>query len=259
MIKENETNFLDGKSVLVTGGGTGIGRAIALAMARRGGVVFISGRRREPLDDTVALVKASGGTCHRVEADVTSDADVRRLMVAIRETFGGLDVLVNNAGLFRTGRIHDMSTEDFDLMFKVNVRGVFVTTKEAIHLMQDRPGANIINISSIAGTRTDPGMGVYEASKAAVNTLTKVMAKELAPLSIRVNAIAPGPTATPALSSGAKDPAEAEQTRQQFAQAVPFGRLGQPEEVARLAIFLASPEADFISGSITSIDGAMGY
>jgi NAD(P)-dependent dehydrogenase (short-subunit alcohol dehydrogenase family) len=241
----------------VTGGGTGIGRAIALAMARRGGTVFISGRRREPLGDTAALIKEAGGVCHCVEADVTKEQDVRRLMVKVRETFGGLDVLVNNAGLFRTGRVHDMSTDDFDLMFSVNVRGVFLVAKEAVHLMQERPGANIINISSIAGTRTDPGMGVYEASKAAVNTLTKVMAKELAPFSIRVNAIAPGPTATPALDAG--DPGEAEQARQQLASAVPFGRLGQPDEVARLAVFIASPEADFISGSITSIDGAMGY
>lgn len=255
----DSTAFLTGKTVLVTGGGTGIGRAIAAAMAARGGTVFISGRREEPLRDTAALIEATGGTCHRIVADVSQEPDVRRLMVAIRDATGGLDVLVNNAGLFRTGSVHDMSTEDFDLMFASNVRGVFVTTKEAVHLMQGRKGANVINISSIAGTRTDPGMGVYEASKAAVNTLTKVMAKELASLGIRVNAIAPGPTATPALYEGRDDPEAQEQARRDFATAVPFGRIAEPEEVARLAIFLASGEADFISGSITSIDGAMGY
>ncbi len=258
-MSENREKFLTNKSVLVTGGGSGIGRAIAVAMADRGATIFISGRRVAPLRETERLVRQLCGECYFLEADISQESDTLRLMAKIRDTVGGLDVLVNNAGIFRTGKVHDTSLEDFDQMFATNVRGVFMVTKESIPLMQGRKGANIINISSIAGTRSDPDMGVYEASKAAVNTLTKVQAKELAQLGIRVNAIAPGPVDTSALFEGVEDPKEVEEARLKMASAVPFGRLGAPEEIARLAVFLASSEADFISGSITSIDGAMGY
>jgi NAD(P)-dependent dehydrogenase (short-subunit alcohol dehydrogenase family) len=125
--------------------------------------------------------------------------------------------------------------------------------------MRGRRGANIINISSVAAFRVDIMMGLYEASKACVNTLTKVQAKELAPLGIRVNAIAPGPVDTPGLFSGLGGGATGERKREEVSSLVPFGRIGTPGEIARLALFLASPESDFISGSITTIDGAVGY
>lgn len=256
---EPSTNFLEGKFVLISGGSSGIGRAIAESMIARGGQVLITGRRVSLLEETAADLTRQGGKCEWIEADISQEDGVARVMDKARETFGGLDVLVNNAGVFRTGSIHEMSTEDFDLMFNTNVRGVFLMSRAAVGVMSGRPGANIINISSIAGTRFDPGMGLYEASKSAVNTITKVMAKELAPVGIRVNAIAPGPTQTPGLYAGQEDPAEQEVARQRMVSAVPFGRLGEPRDIARLAIFLASPEADFISGSVTSIDGAMGY
>jgi len=162
------------------------------------------------------------------------------------------------------GLIHESSEEDFDDIFATNVKGLWMVSKMAVPLLEKQEGANIIHISSIAGTRSDPGLGLYEASKAAVNSLTKVMAKELAPQRIRVNAIAPGPIDT-RLFSG--DPLGTDVTAgdgtdqriESLKESVPFGRVGTPEEVARLATFLASPESDFISGSITSIDGAMGY
>lgn len=253
----NDERFLVDKSVVVTGAGAGIGRAIARTMAERGGNVVLVGRRLEPLEETAELIGSDG--CTIMVADVRSDADTTRLMTAVRDLMGWIDVLVNNAGVFRQGPIHDTSTEAFDLVFETNVRGLFLMTKKAVPLMQGRPGANIINLSSIAGTRHDPNLGIYEASKAAVNTLTKVLAKELAPMGIRVNAIAPGPVDTEGLAGDVRDSGEVAVVKAEMSTMVPFGRLGRSEEIARLAAFLASPESDFISGSITSIDGGMGY
>ncbi|MCB2156349.1 SDR family oxidoreductase [bacterium] len=252
--------FLENRTVLVTGGGTGIGRAIAIAMAAKGGRVLVTGRRAEYLEETVRMIREDGGEAKSCVADVSIESDAQRVMQFIGTSWsGGLDVLVNNAGIFRRGRIVDTSNEDFDIMFGVNVRGIFIVTKAAIEFLKKSERGTIINISSVAGSRADMDMGIYEATKAAVNTMTRVLAKELADIGVRVNAIAPGPTDTPSLYHGTKDPEEREQTRNAMSSMVPFGRLASPEEVARLAVFLASPEADFISGSITNIDGGMGY
>lgn len=257
---DQPSNFLENRTVLVTGGGSGIGRAIALAMAKKGGRLIVSGRRAEYLEESVRMIHQAGGQAISCIADISIESDVERLMQCIETSWDGkLDVLVNNAGVFRRSPIISTPNQDFDIIFGVNVRGLFLVTKAAIELLKKSDRANIINISSIAGSRADPDMGIYEASKAAVNTLTRVLAKELADVGVRVNAIAPGPTDTPALYQGSTDPAAREQARSAMTSMVPFGRLASPEEVARLAVFLASPESDFISGSITNIDGGMGY
>ncbi|MEQ8819566.1 MAG: SDR family NAD(P)-dependent oxidoreductase [Sumerlaeia bacterium] len=253
----SDSKFLDQRTILVTGAGSGIGRAIAVAMARRGGHLFCAGRNEAHLKETQHLIAEAAGHCEILTGDVRYASDVEKIMARIDAAGRGLDVLVNNAGVYRTGKLHEMDADEFDEVLDTNVRSVWLVTRHALPLMQGRSGANIINISSIAGTRFDPGMGAFEASKAAVNTFTKVQAKELAP--IRVNAIAPGPTDTKGLFEPLATDKDREEARQSMQQMVPFGRLGAPEEVARLAIFLASPEADFISGSITSIDGGMGY
>jgi len=244
--------------VLVTGGGTGMGRAIARRFALDGAFVYLAGRRGHMLDETAEIIQATGGRSHTIPTDVTREAEVEALFQTIREQHGYLDVVVNAANAFRMGLLHETAGEDFDLMMNTNVRGLWLVTKSAVPLLV-RPNANIIHISSIGATRTDTGMGVFEASKAAVNTLTKVMAKELAPQKIRVNAIAPGPIDTGIYRGSALGDDQEKKLREELVSSVPFGRMGTPEEVARLAVFLASPESDFISGSITSIDGAMGY
>ncbi|MBI1290903.1 glucose 1-dehydrogenase [bacterium] len=245
--------------VLVTGGGTGMGRAIARRFALDGAFVYVAGRRGHMLDETSEIIRATGGRCHTIPTDVTKSAEVDALLEVVAEQHGYIDVLVNAANAFRMGLLHETSDDDFALIFDTNVRGLWLVTRKAIPLMLSRPNANIIHISSNGATRTDTGVGVFEASKAAVNTITKVMAKELAPQKIRVNAIAPGPIDTGIYRGSALGDDLEKQRREELVSSVPFGRMGSPEEVARLAVFLASPESDFISGSITSIDGAMGY
>jgi len=251
----------EGRVALITGGGGGIGRAIARSFAAQGANVIIASRRGAPLEETLEEIARLGAKATSVTADVSSAPDVENLLDRIARDHGHLDILVNAAGVLRMGLLNAASEADFDATFATNVKGLWLVTKLAVPLMRGRDNANVINISSIAGTRTDPGIGIYEASKAAVNTLTKVMAKELAADRIRVNAIAPGPIDTELYQGSVfGDDGEAEaNSRGRGASAVPFGRMGSPDEVARLACFLASPESDFISGSITSIDGAMGY
>ncbi len=249
----------DGQVALVTGGGSGIGRAIAKQFAQEGAFVYLAGRRDFKIEETTAEIASVGGECRAVLTDVTRPEDIDNLMRIIAEEHGDLHILANAAGVLRVGLLHETSEEDFDATFNANVKGLWLVSKAAIILMRGRPNANIIHISSIAGTRFDAGLGLFEASKAAVNSITKVMAKELARERIRVNAIAPGPTDT-GLFHGSIFGDEVERSHyQDLVSSVPFGRMGSPEEVARLAVFLASPESDFISGSITSIDGAMGY
>ncbi len=254
----------DNKTVLVTGGGGGIGQAVATAFAREGAFVVLLGRQESRLSECAERIRAVGGASLYMTGDVSSTTDVGAVVERIRSERGSLDVLVNAAGVMRVGLVHESSEDDFDQVFSVNVRGLWLVSKYAVPLLRGRPNANIIHLSSIAGTRTDTALGLYEASKAAVNTLTKVMAKELGPDRIRVNAIAPGPIDTElyhgsVFGDDLEDSWAGQYKVASIERGVPFGRMGSPDEVARLALFFASPESDFISGSITSIDGAVGY
>ena len=246
---------------LVTGGESGIGRAIARSFAKEGAFVYVTGRREDRLSETAEDINKGGGKARAIAADVANTDQVRRLMATIGQEHGGLDILINAATELRLGLVHDTSEEDFDLMFGINVRGLWLTSKLALPLLRGRRNANIIHISSLGATRADAGLGIYEASKSAVNTLTRVMAKELSRDRIRVNAIAPGPIDTKIFSGS---PLGDDVTPRPFdmgemMSSLPFGRAGTSEEIARLAVFLASPESDLISGSVTSIEGALGY
>jgi NAD(P)-dependent dehydrogenase (short-subunit alcohol dehydrogenase family) len=246
--------------VLVTGGGTGVGRAVAQRFATEGAFVYLAGRRDHQLEETAEAITARGGRCRALPTDITVREEVDSLLRSVREQHGFLDVLVTAANVFRMGLVHEMPDEDFDLIFNTNIRGLWMVSKLAIPLMLGRTNANIIHISSSGATRTDPGVGLFEASKAAVNTLTKVMAKELATQKIRVNAIAPGPLESSFFRGNVLgEDRGGHGSHPALVASVPFGRIGTPEEVARLAVFLASPESDFISGSVTAIDGALGY
>lgn len=247
--------------ILVTGGGSGIGKSIAHGFAKEGATLYITGRRTSVLEEAQKELEESGADARIIPADISKTEEVQKLISRIDSEAGRLDVLVNAAGVFHLGFVHETPEEDFNAIFDSNVRGLWLACKYSIPLLRKSQFPNIINISSIAGSRSDPALGVYEASKAAVNSLTKVMARELAKEKIRVNAIAPGPVDTELYTGSilGDDLEKATMRRGELEQSVPFGRLGAPEEVARLALFLASPESDFISGSVTSIDGAMGY
>ncbi len=252
----------EGETVMITGASTGIGRAISGSFAQEGANAYLVGRRADLLESAANEIRSRNGSEPRViTADVSSAEDVARVVDVLRTEVGHLDILVNAEGVLRVGAVHETSEEDFDAMFCTNVKGLWMISKAMVPLMKDRPNSNMIHLSSTAGTLFETGLGVYEAAKSAVNTLTRVMAKELAEFRIRVNAIAPGPIDTELYHGSVfgDDLEERISKCKEGAPSLPFGRLGTPGEVARLAMFLASKESDFISGSITTIDGAMGY
>jgi len=243
---------LAGRVVLVTGGSRGIGRAIALAFAKEGAKVCINYIRAEDKAKEVAEeINALGGEALVVRADVSKLDEVKRMISRIIDHFGRIDVLVNNAGIFLKGDITEMGNEEFyrilDRMWEVNVKGVIYCCKESIKYMMENRSGRIINIASIAGIGTAfPGTTAYAITKAAVIMLTKRLAFELGRYGITVNAIAPGLILTDMVTPEAVKLAEERSL---------LKRVGRPEEIANLAVFLASEEADYITGQIIVIDG----
>lgn len=239
---------LQDRTALVTGGGRGIGRAIALALAREGADVAIADLHSA--QETAAAVDALGRSGLALQADVSDLDQVRAMFEQLRERFGRLDVLVNNAGILRRGSLDDHADEDWELVMAVNCRGTYYCSREAAHSMRAQGSGRIINISSVAGKVGDITTAPsYGPSKGAINAMTKSFARELAPYSITVNAIAPHAIATE-MSAEWSD----EKRRAVLAQ-IPLGRLGTPDEVAAVVVFLASPGAGFITGEILDVNG----
>ena len=247
------TQRFTGKTVLITGGGSGIGRATALAFAREGAVVAVAGRRREPLGQTVRLIKDAGGQASAVTADVSSPADAERLVAAVAERHGGLHIAFNNAGIIEAGPLADMDDAAWDRQVAVNLTGVFLAMKHEINCMRARGGGVIINTASNLGAHMRlPFLGAYAATKAAVSALTRAAAREYIADGIRINAISPGPIDTPM----SLRPGETEAGRdQRLAGALPAGRAGTVAEAAAAVLWLASPEAGFTVGHDLVIDG----
>jgi 3-oxoacyl-[acyl-carrier protein] reductase len=245
---------LSGKVALVTGGSRGIGAAISLHLARAGATVLVNYTSSEGAAHAVAdQIKREGGEAHPLKADVSDSGDVKALFKQIDRSHGGrVDVLVNNAGVYLTGSLADSTEAIFDKTFDVNVKSMFLVTKEALTRLVD--GGRIINIGSIVGERVPfAGASVYAASKFAVAGFTRAWARELAPRQITVNDVQPGPVDTdmnPA--DAAKNPAA------DFLRGViPLGRYGKADEVAALVSFLASPQAAFINGATINVDGGL--
>jgi NAD(P)-dependent dehydrogenase (short-subunit alcohol dehydrogenase family) len=244
--------LLEGKTALVTGGGTGIGLASAVRLAAEGAHVFITGRRKTELD---AAVDVMGSAATAVIGDISNLADLDRLYETIRSRGRGLDVLFANASVAEFVTLEQVSEEHFDTLFGINVRGTLFTVQKALPLLND--GASVILNGSTNVDVGDEAFGVYAATKAATRSFSRTWANELKGRGIRVNTITPGPTDTPGLSGLASDPEQAAGFKRQLATHVPLGRLGRPEEIAAAVAFLASEQSSFITGTSLDVDGGL--
>ncbi|WP_030230772.1 SDR family NAD(P)-dependent oxidoreductase [Streptomyces sp. NRRL S-350] len=247
------TRFAD-QSVLVTGGGSGIGRAIALAFAREGANVAVAGRTAAPLAETVELIEQAGGKAVALTGDVTDGQDAARLVREAVERFGGLDVAVNNAGVIGAlGPVADIAEADWQRLIDINVTGTLLAMKHQIGHMRAHGGGAIVNVSSNLGVhRRAEGVGAYAVSKAAVTALTRAAARDHIADGVRINAVSPGAVDTP--MSGRPGESAAEKAERMRAD-VPVGRAGAVEEVAAAVLYLASAEAGYTVGADLVLDG----
>ena len=247
--------MLDGKSALITGGGGGIGRATALAFAREGARVAVADLMAEAARETVALVNAAGRQAISLSGDVSRDADVRAMIEGVVSTYGGVDCAFNNAGIAgwqidAVGKkTAEWSEEAFDRMIAVNLKGVWLCMRHELPQMQTQGGGAIVNTASIAGLAGLPTSSAYVAAKHGVVGLTKTAAIEYAEASIRVNAVCPGYIRTPMTEPGMRLRGEA------ILAQTPFKRLGNPEEIAEMVVWLCSERASFVSGVAYNVDG----
>ena len=253
----------EGQTVLVTGAGTGIGRAIALAFAETGARVAAADLDEHAAAATAGAAEAAGGGAMAVQADVGDVADIDRMVAAVAAEFGRLDVIVNNAGVTRGAYIMNLTEEDWDRMHRVNAKGVFFCLQRAAREMIPRREGRIINIASIAG-RGFPGTSnaAYAASKGAVISLTRTAAQQLARHNLNVNAICPGVTMTEMVTRlvtqrAEKEGISVEEARAAAVKPIPLRRANDPADVAAMAVFLASPGARNITGQCYNVDGGL--
>lgn len=244
--------MLTNKVALVTGASRGIGRAIAKKMAEEGAFVIVNyNGSKERAEAVVAEIKEAGGDAVAVGCDVSDDTACEAMMKQLIAEYAHIDVLVNNAGITRDGLIMKMTEEDFDAVLNTNLKGTFHTIRYLSRQFLKQKAGRIINISSVSGILGNAGQANYSASKAGVIGLTKSVARELASRGITCNAIAPGfieTDMTDAMPEAAKESVKAQ---------IPFGKIGKPEDIAELAVFLASEKAAYITGQVIAVDGGM--
>jgi 2-keto-3-deoxy-L-fuconate dehydrogenase len=246
---------LAAKVAVVTGGGSGIGRAAALRFAREGARVVIADRDRVAADAAATEIRRGGGSAIGVVADAAAEEEVARLVELTRQEFGAPTILLNNAAMNSFGTLVDSPAEELDRVLGVNVRSVWVCARAVIPLMRAAGGGAIVNMASITGIIGAPGMAAYSTSKGAIITLTRTLALEVAEHGIRVNCICPASIDTPMLQASFDRLPDPEAARARNVKRHPLGRLGTPDDVACLALFLASDEASFITGAAYVIDG----
>jgi len=240
-----------GKVAIVTGASKGIGAAIARQLAEAGAAVVVNyASSKAEADRIVGNILRAGGNAVAIQADVSKSADVKRLFAQTVATLGRPSILVNNAGVYRFGPLEEVTEAEFHRLFDTNVLGTILTTREAAETF-DSQGGSIINLSSISSINPVPNSVVYSASKAAVDTITTALAKDLASRKIRVNAIAPGTTETEGLAVAGIEG----ETAKTIAATLPLGRLGKPDDIARVAVFLASDDSAWLTGERITVSG----
>ncbi len=243
---------LSEKIAIVTGGSRGIGRGIALELAKRGATVIVNYQRNaEAAEEVVAMIAAAGGTALAVQADVSLEEDATRLIKTAADTYGRVDILVNNAGTTRDNLIMRMSAEDFDTVIETNLRSTWLCSKAVVRDMMRKRYGRIINITSVSGIMGNGGQTNYSASKAGIIGFTKALAREVASRGITVNAVAPGFVATDLTATLPEDIAK------KINENIPLGRWATVEDVALATAFLASDDAAYITGHTLSVDGGL--
>jgi 3-oxoacyl-[acyl-carrier protein] reductase len=242
---------LSGRPAIVTGAARGLGRTIAVSLAAAGAKVACVDINTETLEETIAAIRAAGGTAEPIACDVTNSQRVAEVVAQVVKMWDGVYLLVNNAGITRDTLIMRMKDEQWDSVININLKGTFLFTRAVCRPMMKGLAGRIINIASVSGLMGNPGQANYSASKAGVIGLTRTVAKELAPRSITVNAVAPGFIATDMTT------ALGEEVLERVKQEIPLGRLGQPQDVADAVLFLASDAAGFITGHVLTVDGGL--
>jgi 3-oxoacyl-[acyl-carrier protein] reductase len=243
---------LSDRVAIVTGGSRGIGRAISLALAGAGATVVVNYRgNTAAAEETLAAIAAMGGKAIAIQADVANSDDVKRLFSEVNTAYGRIDILVNNAGITRDTLMMRMKDEDWDAVIDTNLKSQFLTTKAAISPMVRARSGRIINITSVVGLMGNAGQANYAAAKAGIIGFTKSVAREIGSRSVTVNAVAPGFIDTELTAVLSED------MREGLKKQIPLGRLGSPEDVAGLVVFLASDQASYITGQTFNCDGGM--
>jgi NAD(P)-dependent dehydrogenase (short-subunit alcohol dehydrogenase family) len=246
---------LSGKTAFITGGGTGIGRACALAFASEGAQVAIAGRRKEPLDGVAKEIQAAGGQALAIECDVVDGKAVQSAIAIVRRQFNGLHIVVNNAGAIVVGSVEETSDNDWNLVMATNLTGTFIVSRAAIPALRQASGGSIVNIGSYLGIAGRRQRAAYCAAKAGVIGLTRAMALDHAQDKIRVNCICPAMIETEMATQSLSKAADPEAARKQRITEIPLGRLGKPEDVALMAVYLASEESSWVTGVSLPLDG----
>jgi 3-oxoacyl-[acyl-carrier protein] reductase len=242
---------LKGKVALVTGAAQGIGKAIALLLARNGADIVVSDINLEKAEETAREIQGTGQKAMTIKVDVVNSEEVERMVQAIMERFGHVDILVNNAGIARDKLILRMTEGDWDMVINVNLKGTFNCTKAVVKHMSKQRSGKIVSIASVVGEMGNAGQGNYSASKAGIIGFTKTIAREFAQRGINVNAIAPGYIETPMTD------VLPEKTKEELKRLIPMERLGRPDDVAEAVLFLVSEASSYITGQVLNVNGGI--